>query len=79
MKNPSMPRRHYSIFEQEESTDNSQYPSCGCIFCSNHPSPLWSFNRAAAWTAIKTVMATAGIEGAQANPKGLRHSFAIFH
>lgn len=40
---------------------------------------IWSFGRTTAWKTITKVMATAGIEGVQATPKGLRHSFAIKH
>jgi integrase len=40
---------------------------------------IWSFGRTTAWKAIIKVMATADIEGIQATPKGLRHSFAIKH
>jgi integrase/recombinase XerD len=40
---------------------------------------IWSFGNTTGWKAIKKVMATAGINGVQACPKGLRHSFAIKH
>ena len=40
---------------------------------------LWSFGRTIGWSAIKSVMAHAGIEGAQAVPHGLRHGFVIAH
>jgi integrase len=38
---------------------------------------LWSFTRQTAWRRIKGVMAEAGIAGAQAMPKGLRHGFGV--
>jgi integrase/recombinase XerD len=41
--------------------------------------PIWSFGRTTAWRTITSVMAEAGIEGIQATPKGLRHSFVIQH
>lgn len=41
--------------------------------------PIWSFGRTTAWKLIKAVMDWANIEGAQATPKGLRHSFVIQH
>jgi integrase len=40
---------------------------------------IWSFGRTTAWKTITKVMATGGITGVQATPKGLRHSFAIKH
>jgi len=36
---------------------------------------LWPIHRSTAWRKIKRVMEQAGIEGAQATAKGLRHSF----
>lgn len=38
---------------------------------------LWSWSRTTAWRYIKRVMATAGINGAAAMPKGLRHAFGV--
>ena len=40
---------------------------------------IWSISRTTAWRAISQVMDGAGIEGVQATPKGLRHSFVIYH
>lgn len=40
---------------------------------------IWEFNRKTAWSAIKDVMKTANIVGAQATAHGLRHSFVIAH
>lgn len=42
-------------------------------------SRIWPFGRTTAWRVITSVMATARIEGVQATPKGLRHSFVIKH
>ncbi len=39
--------------------------------------PLWGWSRATAWRRVKEVMDKAGIEGAHATPKGLRHSFGV--
>jgi len=39
--------------------------------------PLWAFSRATAWRRVKEVLAAAGIEGAQARPKGLRHALGV--
>src|SRR5437868_3398969 len=39
--------------------------------------PLWSWSRQTAWRRIKRVMAAAGIKGAHAMPKGLRHGFGV--
>ena len=39
--------------------------------------PLWSWSRATAWRRVKEVLAAAGIEGAQASPKGLRHAMGV--
>jgi integrase/recombinase XerD len=38
---------------------------------------LWPWCRAFAWRRIKEAMATAGVDGPQATPKGLRHAFAV--
>jgi len=38
---------------------------------------LWSMSRSTAWRMVKRVMARAGITGAQATAKGLRHGFGI--
>lgn len=40
---------------------------------------IWSFGRTTGWKIITKIMAAAEIEGIQASPKGLRHSFAIKH
>jgi integrase/recombinase XerD len=39
--------------------------------------PIWSWGRTQAWKHVKAVMDQAGIEGAQASPKGLRHGFGV--
>ena len=39
--------------------------------------PLWAWSRATAWRWVKEVLAAAGIEGAQASPKGLRHALGV--
>jgi len=39
--------------------------------------PLWSWSRPTAWRRVKQVMEAAGIEGAHAMPKGLRHGFGV--
>lgn len=38
---------------------------------------LWPWSRVTGWRRIKTVMASAGIRGAAAMPKGLRHTFGV--
>lgn len=38
---------------------------------------LWTCSRTTAWRRVKAVMAAAGIAGASAMPKGLRHSFGV--
>jgi integrase/recombinase XerD len=38
---------------------------------------LWRWCRTTAWNRVKQCMATAGVSGSQASPKGLRHAFAI--
>jgi integrase len=40
-------------------------------------SPVWTFSRTTAFRIIKNRMTQAGIKGAMACPKGLRHGFAI--
>ena len=39
--------------------------------------PLWVWSRTHAYRLVKQVMKEAGIEGTQASPKGLRHSFGV--
>ena len=38
---------------------------------------LWPWSRKTAYTRVIEVMERAGIEGSQASPKGLRHSFGV--
>jgi integrase/recombinase XerD len=38
---------------------------------------IWGFSRTTAWRFVKQVMKTAGITGAPAMPKGLRHGFGV--
>ena len=38
---------------------------------------LWGWTRQTAWRRVKAAMFAAGITGAQATPKGLRHGFGI--
>lgn len=39
--------------------------------------PLWDWSRIYAYKQVKEVMTLAGIEGAMASPKGLRHGFGV--
>jgi integrase/recombinase XerD len=38
---------------------------------------LWPWSRMTGWRAVHAVMQTAGLEGVQASPKGLRHGFGV--
>lgn len=38
---------------------------------------IWPWSRVTAWRCVKRVMAVAGVQGAAAMPKGLRHSFGV--
>lgn len=38
---------------------------------------LWKWSRTTAWRRVKEIMATAGISGMHAMPKGLRHGFGV--
>ena len=38
---------------------------------------LWSWSPVTAWRHVKAVMQAAGVRGAQASPKGLRHGFGV--
>lgn len=38
---------------------------------------IWRFSRTTAWRYVKAVMASAGITGTPAMPKGLRHAFGV--
>jgi integrase len=38
---------------------------------------LWPWSRATAWRYVKALMKSAGIDGAAAMPKGLRHTFGV--
>ena len=38
---------------------------------------LWTWSRTTAWRNVKAVMAAAAIDGSQATPKGLRHSYGV--
>jgi integrase/recombinase XerD len=38
---------------------------------------IWKFSRTTAWRYVKAVMASAGIVGTPAMPKGLRHGFCV--
>ena len=38
---------------------------------------FWGWSRTTAWRHVKEVMAAAGISGAPATPKGLRHGFGV--
>lgn len=42
-------------------------------------SMIWGFSKKTAYRAVKKVMQSAGIEGAHACPKGLRHGYGIAH
>jgi integrase/recombinase XerD len=44
---------------------------------ANRGSKIWSFTRWTGWRIVKAYMAEAGLTGAKATPKGLRHAFAI--
>jgi integrase/recombinase XerD len=38
---------------------------------------LWPWSRMTGWRAVHAVMATAGLDGPQASPKGRRHGFGV--
>lgn len=38
---------------------------------------IWRFSRTTAWRYVKAIMASAGITGTPAMPKGLRHGFGV--
>jgi integrase/recombinase XerD len=38
---------------------------------------IWTWSRTTAWRRVKEIMAAAGISGASAMPKGLRHGFGV--
>lgn len=38
---------------------------------------VFTFGRTSAWSVVKKVMATAGINGPQATPRALRHTFGV--
>lgn len=64
----------YSFLEKLDDVHHVQ------DFTNKQPNKhIWPFNRKTAWSTIKAVMSEAGIEGAQATPKGLRHGFVIAH
>ncbi len=50
-------------------------------FAKHHPErgkqKIWGFCRTTAWKRIKECLEMAGIAGAPANPKGLRHAFGV--
>ncbi|HEY1612085.1 MAG TPA: site-specific integrase [Rhizomicrobium sp.] len=50
-----------------------------CRAAENLPADarIWSWCRQTAWRRVKRVMDLAGIEGAHAMPKGLRHGFGV--
>lgn len=39
--------------------------------------PLWRMHRASAWRVVKILMDIAGVVGAAASPRGLRHGFGV--
>jgi len=44
---------------------------------TNPTGRIWPWCRATGWKRVKEVLAAAGIAGAHASPKGLRHGFAV--
>jgi len=50
-----------------------------CTVAKGRPrdTPIWQWSRQTAWRRVKSVMGMAGIAGAQAMPKGLRHGFGV--
>jgi integrase/recombinase XerD len=41
------------------------------------PAPLWRWGRTQAFKHVKAVLGVAGVAGAHASPKGLRHGFGV--
>ena len=39
--------------------------------------PLWTWSRTHAWRLMKGILCEAGVQGAAATPKGLRHGFGV--
>jgi site-specific recombinase XerD len=50
---------------------------CGHSHALPPDAPIWDWCRQTAWRRVKAVMDGAGISGAQAMPKGLRHGFGV--
>jgi integrase/recombinase XerD len=47
------------------------------LTADGRPPRLWSWSPVTAWRHVKAAVQAAGIRGAQANPKGLRHGFGV--
>jgi integrase len=66
-----VPRRLLVDLDREFQIGTAQRdPSLACR-------RLWPWSRTTAWRQVKRVMRTAGVTGARAMPKGLRHAFGV--
>jgi integrase/recombinase XerD len=66
-----IPRSIIRELEREFGIRNTQLAS------ENANYRLWPWSRTTAWRLIKKVMSAAGVLGAPASPKGLRHTFGV--
>lgn len=48
-----------------------------CSNCSDIDARIWRWHRATVWRKVGEVMQAAGISGAQACPRGIRHGFGV--
>ena len=62
------------LFELLEHLHNISSVRLDATLCSQR---LWAWGRTTAWQRVKEVMQEAGVMGACAMPKGLRHAFGV--
>jgi integrase/recombinase XerD len=73
----TLKRRRRGVFRAVPVPDNLLATGHQIAAGVEASSRLWPFSRATGYRLIKEYMEIAGINGAMASPKGLRHGFAI--
>ena len=73
----TMKRRKHGCFRSVPIPDGLTKLFAGLMVGIGPSERVWQFSRATAYRLIIDRMADAGINGAMASPKGLRHGFAV--
>lgn len=72
-----IPENFVSELDDIHMIDASSFKNANFNNSFRKDTRLWPWGRTTGWKYVKSLMATIGISGPHASPKGLRHSFGV--